>query len=248
MNDSKPIYLLHSIPIELFGWKQRVIVVNSVVCALGILIDFYNKAFRLSHSIMKALSIFIVLLCYSIVPLLGFLVAIFGTCHMCDISTSELYELALRQSIIFVSFGMGLVMFYVTELLFVVWFDGNTVIDTIERYLIISMQHVFARCMCYIRTKAVEYYRETGWDVLQLIAKQQQEQRHALYKHADEYLPKDLIGVIDSFITDDELLTLSNARIQLTQSSEEKNMEELTKKAEKLKPCHIFKMYQSHTK
>eukprot|EP01083_Nonionella_stella_P054464 143751_1 len=233
---------LQFIPIESFAWKHRQWIVQMVVLLLNSTIFSYNKLFRCSNIIMRLISVSIFLFVYSIIPCITFAVSVQMTSYLLDITLSELYYLSLQKRSLFVSFGVGFLMFYVAEIAVILWFEGTSGIDAFETYLIRTVSSNYSKFIHWTRNVIICMYRETGWDVLQLTVKQQLERRYALDTVGKEYhLPNDIVGLIDGFLFDDGLFKLSTTRKKERNDSEEDD--ETTPTSYTTKPYDIFQMY-----
>eukprot|EP01084_Bolivina_argentea_P255396 429545_1 len=242
--NNQTVFLLNIIPIELFNFDQRKSIVQFCILFLNATIYFYNKLFRCSQSIMRILSIGIFLFVYSIIPLISFALSVGMTMYLLDHSLIELYELSLEKKPLFISFGMGFLLFYVVEMLIIIWFEGDSIIESLESYLIQKINTGYSQFVNWLRNYIISSYRNTGWDVLNLLVKQQHERSYALNNASIEHnIPTDIVKLIDSFLFDEELVQLSNSRNKID-TEEEKNSK-IQNKAQSLKPYDIFEMYTS---
>ena len=208
---------------------------------LNVIINCYNKLYRCSQTIMRMWCISICLFTYSIIPILAFLIAIILSCYMLDISIIELYYLSLENKSLFVSFGMGLISFYVTEIFMMVWFQGSNIIEALEDYLIRKMTTNYQKCLNLVRNFIIEMYRETGWNVLTLIVKQDIQRGVVLEKFGVTHdIPQDIVKLIHEFVFDKDLLLLLDTR---DNDKGNETKDKLSKKVASLKPYEIFHMY-----
>lgn len=236
------VHLFNIIPIELFKWKHRQNIVDMIVMSLHAAIHTHNALFRCSNSIMIVISMAIFLFVYSIIPFIAISVSVGMSMYTLDVSLPELYQLSLEKKSLFVSFGMGFLMFYVAEIAIVTWCSAqncNYSIDSLQQYLIQKISTTYSTFIVWLRNFIISLYRQTGWDVLELIIKQQNETSYSLQKAAFKHnVPTDIIKLIDSFVLDAELVTLSNAK-------NENSLKNISKAT--IKPCDIFEMYASST-
>ena len=238
------VRLFKLIPIESFGHSQRHQIVQLSVLFLNALIFGYNKLFRASECIIRFFSIAIFLFVYSIIPCIALSISMVMTTYLLNVTLSDLFIIALEQRSLFVSFGIGFLMFYVAEILMVLYFEGQSGFDSVESHLVQLSAAKYSHFINFLRVRIISMYRETGWDVLGLMVNQQAERRSIMKTELlkQQAMPTDIIGVIDSYLFDKELCALSNSRYQIEQRRRSNDDEQ---KSATLKPHDIFKMYSS---
>ena len=146
---------------------------------------------------------------YLIIPILALLAGITLSCYLLDISIIELYYVLSENQSLFISSYLGLIMFYVIELFMMVWFPGSSFIEPLTAYLIQKVTTNYQKCLHLVWNFIIEMYRETTWNVLTLIFKQDIQRSVVLEKFGAKHdIPRDILKLIHEFVFDKDLLLL----------------------------------------
>lgn len=242
------IKLLKVVPVEAFtNYAHRRKVVQWVVTMLNAVIWTYNKLFRLKQTILTGCSIAVFLFVYSILPVFIALLGCFvPTALLSGLSISELYQHTMDNPTIFVALGMSFTAVYLAEIMMVLWGQGQSGLTNLEIYLMSIIHRIFSKFISVSKEVIIGAYRETGWSVLEVMAREQHEGKQAVRTILNEQgLPDELIGLIQDFAVDDKLDVLLHSRHLLDEPADEKNHEqrELQQRASNLRPFQIFQMY-----
>lgn len=205
--------------IESYDWNTRRKVVKAVDVSLHLVISAFNFMTRWTNAIMKGSSFFVFLSVHTLIPAICFVTCLYLLARFGDKSGDTM----LNDSMI--AAGVSLVMVVLVQ----------SVVLNLELAIIRVIRSSFAKCMKQARVLIVEAYRHTGWTVLDLMVKKDQQTMRTIHKVAiDLNLPREIAALVCDFTVCKELGLYLEAK---------HSPQKTEKLAMTMKPCQILESY-----